>query len=121
MTRPLALAALIRQGGMTSNGGWHGAPGKGADLYARETLNTLIAQGFVTGPVLDPASWRTLPSGAPANNPANWSLSHAAATGTLPATLPGHVTTLGFGSLNFTTLALVGLGAFALSKVFRGK
>ena len=40
---------------MTSNGGWHGAPGKGADYYARAALNTLIAQGFVTGPEDDAA------------------------------------------------------------------
>src|SRR5438128_6053401 len=112
-----ALALLIRQGGMTSNGGWHGPPGKGSDRYARETLNNLIALGFVVGPTLDPASWRTLPNGAPANNPAQWQLAHGVLdsqrTDASVRDSSQPLTTLGLGELNLTTLALVGLGAFA--------
>lgn len=61
-----ALRELVRLGGFTSNGGWHGAVGKGADKYARTLLGQLVDAGIVVGPRVDPDHWY--------NNPNGWSL-----------------------------------------------
>lgn len=71
---PSGVRDVVVQGGFTSNGGWHGAVGKGADYYARDVLNQLIDEGVVAGPHVDHNSWRTLPDGRPANNPSLWRL-----------------------------------------------
>src|SRR5712664_4816915 len=51
MGDPSGLAFIVQQGGFTSNGGWRGAVGKGADAYARSVLNSLITDGVVIGPL----------------------------------------------------------------------
>lgn len=60
-----ALNFLIVQGGYTSNGGWRGAVGKGADYYARGLLAQLLADGVIVGPPVDVNNWKT---------PHNWRL-----------------------------------------------
>lgn len=56
------LAFVVRSGGFTSNGGWHGAVGKGADRYARVVLQNLINEGVVVGPAVDPGHWSFMPN-----------------------------------------------------------
>jgi len=85
------LAFVVKQGGFTSNGGWRGAVGKNADYYARQKLNDLINEGVVVGPLVDVASWKTLPGGGVANHPNNWRLAaKAAPVGAPGTTTPGY-------------------------------
>lgn len=71
---PSGLAFVVKQGGFTSNGGWRGAVGKGADYYARDVLNSLIDDGTAIGPRVSHDSWTRLPDGSRANIPTLWRL-----------------------------------------------
>lgn len=132
---PAGLAFVVQQGGFTSNGGWRGAVGKGADTYARQVLNQLINEGVAVGPLVDPNSWRyTLPDGRPSNNPNNWHLASPGGIGPSgpqagPSTSAGPVQSTfapltmaaGVGSGSMGPLLLVGLGALALAAVVGGR
>lgn len=118
-----ALQFLVAAGGFTSNGGWHGAVGKGADTYARTKLGQLVEAGLVIGPTVDPQHWYTNPTGwrlagaaATAGNPVNNPFGDAGADRKLAT--PDALASL-TGGANLTTLALIGLGAFLLSKVVK--
>lgn len=83
-----ALAFVVKQGGFTSNGGWRGAVGKGADYHARDVLNDLINGNFVVGPLVDHNSWTTLPGGGKANDPRLWKIAPTVPPGAIAATIP---------------------------------